>query len=111
MKKFITTILVCLLGSTPLLANKAPKEVKTQKIQPFYQGQVVEVRDGGSYTYMRIKEQTGKTFWAVVSKTAVKVGDIVRFQKQLVAKNFESKALNRSFDELMFANNLQKKVD
>lgn len=82
----------------------------TAIVQPYYQGEVVSVEHGGAYTYLEIREHTEETFWVAVNAAEVKVGDYVRFQKELVAKNFESKALDRTFDELMFASNLQHKV-
>jgi len=108
MKKLLLALLFCFLSSN-LLAYDV-KSSKAETIKPYYQGKVLEVRQGGGYTYLRVKEKSGKSFWAVVGKTDVKVGDFVRFQKEFVAKNFNSKALNRSFDELMFADNIQKRV-
>ena len=77
---------------------------------PYYQGEVVSVEQAGAYTYLEVKEQTEKTFWVAVSSADVKVGDYVRFQKELVTKNFKSKTLNRTFEELMFASDLQHRV-
>ena len=81
-----------------------------ETVNPFYQGEVVNVEQGGGYTFIEIKEKTEITFWIVVEKADVKVGDYVQFQKELVAHNFESKSLNKTFEELMFAINLQYKV-
>jgi hypothetical protein len=83
----------------------------TSTTNPFYQGDVVSVEHGGGYTYIEVKEKTEKTFWIAVSNSDVKVGDFVRFQKELVMKNFKSKALKRTFEELMFASSLQYKVE
>ena len=80
------------------------------KPKPYYQGDVVSVEQGGAYTYLEVKEQTEKTFWIAVSSSEVKVGDYVRFQKELVMKDFKSKALKRTFKELMFASALQYRV-
>ena len=82
----------------------------TSTIKPYYQGDVVSVEHGGAYTYIEVKEKTEKTFWIAVTNSDVKVGDFVRFQKELVMKNFKSKALKRTFEELMFASSLQYKV-
>ena len=82
----------------------------TSTIKPYYQGDVVSVEQGGAYTYIEVKEKTEKTFWIAVTNSDVKVNDFVRFQKELVMKNFKSKALKRTFEELMFASGLQYKV-
>ena len=83
---------------------------KTSTQKPFYQGDVVSVEHGGAYSYIEVKEKTEKTFWIAVSNADVKVGDFVRFQKELVMKDFKSKALKRTFKELMFASALQYRV-
>ena len=76
----------------------------------YYQGTVVALRQGGAYTYIEVKEKTELTFWIAVTHSEVKVGDYIRFQKELVAKDFKSKALGKTFKELMFASNLEYKV-
>lgn len=83
---------------------------KTQNNNPYYQGEVVTVEQAGAYTYLEVKEKTEKTFWVAVSSADVKVGDYVRFQMELVTKNFKSKALNKTFKEVMFASGLQHRV-
>ncbi len=83
----------------------------TNTLKPYYQGEVVSVEHGGAYTYIEVKEKTEKTFWIAVSSADAKVGDFVRFQKELVMKDFKSKALKRTFKELMFASGLQYRVN
>lgn len=82
----------------------------TAMVKPYYQGEVVTIEHGGSYSYLEIKEHTEQTFWVAVSRTEVNVGDYVRFQKELVTQNFKSKALDKTFDELLFGSNLQYKI-
>ena len=91
--------------------QKHPRhEVETPEKHPYYQGEVVSVKHAAGYTYLEIKEKTDLTFWVALERVDAKVGDYVMFQKQMVAKNFESKVLNRTFDEIMFASDLQYKV-
>lgn len=82
-----------------------------QEARPFYQGEVISVEHGGGYTYLEIMEKTDMSFWIAVNKVEANVGDYVSFQKELVAQDFYSKALDRTFDEIMFASNLQYKVE
>ncbi len=82
----------------------------TAIVKPYYQGEVVSVENGGSYTYLEVKEHSEETFWVAVNAAEVNVGDYVRFQKELVTQNFKSKALDRTFKELMFGSNLQYKI-
>ena len=90
--------------------NQTTESNATAEVKPYYQGEVVTVEHGGAYSYLEVKEHTEQTFWVAVNRTEVKVGDYVRFQQELVSKNFKSKALDRTFDELMFGSNLQHKI-
>ena len=90
---------------------------KSTKIKPKYQGVILEVLDGKAYTYLKIDEKTPgydpkklKSFWIVVDKSSAKVGDYVRFQKELVTKKFKSQTLNRTFEEIMFASKLEYRI-
>lgn len=65
------------------------------------QGQVLEVRDVESYTYLRLKTAQGET-WAAVEKAPVKVGAQVSIYNPMVMRNFESKSLKKSFDQIVF---------
>jgi hypothetical protein len=69
---------------------------------PFLNGEVLEVLDGGAFTYLRLKTSTGET-WAAVKRSAVATGARVTLDDPLPMQNFESKALQRTFDVLVFA--------
>jgi len=84
---------------------------KEQENKPYYQGEIINIEHGGSYTYLEILESTDMSFWIVVDKVEAKKGDFVMFQEQLVAQDFYSKALNKTFDEVMFATDLQYRVE
>ena len=71
-----------------------------------YEGVVVDTLEGGGYTYLQI-DDTKKKYWVAVEGTKVEKGTEVRFTEELRAKDFESKSLNRKFDEIVFASNLQ----
>ncbi|MHC3994658.1 OB-fold nucleic acid binding domain-containing protein [Thiomicrolovo sp. ZZH C-3] len=63
---------------------------------------VVETMDAGGYTYMKVSE--GKeAYWVAVTATKVKVGDNVSFSEQMWMPNFKSRALDRTFDKILFA--------
>lgn len=68
---------------------------------PLLKGEVLEVRDVESYTYLRLKTKDGET-WAAVPTTAVKKGAQVTIGNTMVMENFESKALKRKFDRIVF---------
>ena len=64
-------------------------------------GKVLEVKDVDSYTYLRLKTKDGET-WAAVNKSPVKIGSDVTIGNATVMDNFESKALNKKFDRIVF---------
>jgi len=65
-------------------------------------GKVVETMDGGGYTYINL-EKDGKKTWVAVPVMKVKVGDEVKLQSGMPMTNFKSKALNRTFDSVIFS--------
>lgn len=65
------------------------------------QGEVLETRDVPSYTYLRLATRDGEV-WAAVPTTAVKKGDRVTIADPTVMQGFESKALGRTFDRIVF---------
>ena len=92
----IAAILILAAGQITAYGNN-PKSGEG----PTKSGTVLETMQSGGYTYMKLK-QDNREFWAAAPKTQVAVGDSVRFKEQMRIKNFTSKTLNRSFDELVF---------
>lgn len=70
---------------------------------PSNEGKVLSTLDAPGYTYMELAN-TEKRFWIAAPTTRVKAGDRVRFEQSLVMKNFNSKTLNRTFDQIIFVN-------
>ncbi len=64
-------------------------------------GKVISLMNASIYTYMEL-EASNKRFWIAAPTTKVKVGDRVRFVESMVMENFNSKALNRTFDRIIF---------
>lgn len=65
------------------------------------QGEVLEVRDVESYTYLRLKTQEGET-WAAVAKAKVSKGSQITLENVMVMENFESKMLKKTFKTILF---------
>jgi hypothetical protein len=65
-------------------------------------GQVKSVAQAGDYTYLEITQANG-SIWLAAPKTEFKAGDKVVWEGDMVMTNFQSKALNRSFDRIIFA--------
>jgi hypothetical protein len=66
-------------------------------------GQVLEVTDVESYTYLRLKTRDGE-IWAAVGKAPIKKGAKVTIENAMVMNNFESKSLKRTFKTIVFGN-------
>lgn len=65
-------------------------------------GKVVESISGGSYHYVAL-EKDGKVSWAAMAVPAT-VGQEITLKPGVVMQNFTSKALNRTFDAIVFSN-------
>jgi DNA/RNA endonuclease YhcR with UshA esterase domain len=64
-------------------------------------GEVLEVKNVESYTYLRLKTADGET-WAAVPTTAVKPGAQVTIARPMTMEHFESKTLKKTFDKIVF---------
>jgi hypothetical protein len=67
------------------------------------QGKVLEVKNTETYTYLLLKVGTQDT-WAAVGLSNVKVGATVTLENTMEMKNFESKALKKTFPSIFFGN-------
>ena len=63
-------------------------------------GKVLETMNAGGYTYMKVATASGNV-WAAVRETKIQKGANVTIAPQMVAQNFESKTLNKKFDQLV----------
>jgi len=66
-------------------------------------GKVLQTMNAGGYSYIYIEQAAGTKVWVAVTQTAVKVGDRMSFKPGTEMRKFESKALNRSFDSIIFS--------
>lgn len=64
-------------------------------------GEVLEVQNVANFTYLRLKTDSGE-IWAAVINTEIKKGAVVTIENAIVMKNFESKALKRTFPAILF---------
>jgi hypothetical protein len=66
-------------------------------------GKVLQTMNAGGYTYIYIEKADGSKKWVAVAQISVKVGDQMTFKPGMEMGRFESKALNRSFDSIIFS--------
>jgi hypothetical protein len=64
-------------------------------------GKVVETMNGGGYTYANL-EKGGKKTWVAFPTMETRVGETLSFNGCMQMPGFQSKALNRKFDEILF---------
>ena len=69
-------------------------------------GTVIFIKNVGNYSYIRLKED-GKKVWLAASPMEVSVGDNVEYTGGDVMKKFESKAMNKTFDEIRFVTRIR----
>ncbi|MFA7330767.1 MAG: hypothetical protein WC326_06800 [Candidatus Delongbacteria bacterium] len=70
-----------------------------------FSGTVKQTMDGGGYTYVLLT--TGKgDIWLAGPQTAVKKGQKLSTGDGMLMSGFQSKALNRTFDQIYFVNSL-----
>ena len=72
-----------------------------------HSGIVTETMSSGGYTYMKVNEGK-KSYWVAMTQRTVKKGDSVSFTEQGWMQNFHSKTLNRTFDSILFAANVDE---
>jgi len=101
---------ICLIVAAPFApfapsvwAGETPAPAPVSPSAAVVTGEVLEVRDVDSYTYLRLKTKDGET-WAAVEKAPVKKGAKVTIENVMVMKNFESKSLKKTFPTILFGN-------
>jgi hypothetical protein len=66
-------------------------------------GKVLQTMNAGGYSYVYIEQADGKKVWVAVAETPVKVGAEMSFKPGMEMGKFESKALKRTFDSIIFS--------
>lgn len=83
-----------------------PATVSAASATAPFTGKVVQTMDVGSYTYAEIDTGDAK-IWAAAPRTALKVGDEVVAPDGILMRNFTSKTLDRTFEEIYFVSSLR----
>jgi hypothetical protein len=69
---------------------------------------VLEVLNGSSYTYLRVK-RISQEEWIAISLSDIKAGDVIYYEGGLEMNNFESKELQRTFERIYFVSYISDK--
>lgn len=62
---------------------------------------VLETMNGGGYTYAKVDE-AGTIYWIAGPQSNIVAGSSISFLEQMVMTDFTSKALNKTFDQILF---------
>lgn len=99
--KCLSAILFLCLA-LPLLVRAGQPEI--------FSGTVLFTETGGKYTYIQLKQEE-KEIWLAASAFEVAVGDRVEYMGGVPMRDFHVKALDRTFEEILFLSNIRKVVD
>lgn len=93
---------ICMIvAASTVFADESPASAPVAPAVSEVKGEVLEVNDVESYSYLRLKTKDGET-WAAVDKAPFKKGDQVTIENVMVLNDFESKSLKRSFPAIIF---------
>ena len=98
-------MLVLVIAFSSCVRNKSGVITQSQSAADGKSFEVVEVIQGSSYTYIKVKESTGEK-WMAVSKQDVQTGGVYYYDEGLPMNNFHSKEIDRTFDEIYFVNTI-----
>jgi predicted heme/steroid binding protein len=76
-----------------------------QKENRVHYGTVLSVEDAGGYRYLKVDEN-GTIRWVAIARAPVKKGDRIGYDTRTEMRNFTSKALGKTFERIVFANEL-----
>jgi hypothetical protein len=108
MKKYI--LLVAIFSILTSCWYSGLEEKKVEEKDTENEGVAKEVLQTTNYTYILL-DNNGKETWIAGPKTDARVGVKYTFEKNMIMENFQSKELNRYFDEIVFAQKISDGTD
>ena len=94
-KPFLIATAVAL--AAPLHVGAATPSVEAHS----FSGEILELKDVDSYTYVRLKTRDGE-IWAAVPRAPLRVGGQIFIGSAMTMKDFESRTLKRRFESIVF---------
>jgi len=82
----------------PTMAHPMPSMASDMPTQ----GTVLEMMHAAGYTYMKLDTGADKPIWIAATMMRVQPKDKVQWADAAVMRNFASKSLHRTFDEILF---------
>ena len=71
-----------------------------------HQGVVLKAMDSAGYSYIHVEEK-GKKIWLAAPSSSLQTGQTIRWYSGAAMRNFSSKTLKRTFDEIYFVNSVK----
>lgn len=87
--------------------SEESKPVSEQQIPGIRSVKVLESMDASKYTIMKVKEKENE-LWIAVPQMEVKKGETLFFSKSMEMKNFKSETLGRTFESILFIDDIRK---
>lgn len=88
---------VVVVAKNPFSEVRAPRDGERH-----LEGEVEQVLRAGTYTYLEVREASGRSRWVVTMKRGFRVGSRVEVKNMGTRSDFYSRRLGRTFDELVF---------
>ena len=101
----VVVIIIAAAGGNTLQAGEKQEKAKQDKKNFLekggHRGSVISTMNSGGYTYIEFDEN-GKKLWAACRQANVSVGDTIEFGRALPMKNFHSRTLKRTWEDILF---------
>jgi hypothetical protein len=78
----------------------------TSGVRTVHRGVLLQMFRSGGYTYLEY-ESEGKIFWAASKAVVANIGDTIEFLNPLLMKEFHSRTLDRTFEQIYFAGSVR----
>ncbi|MBX3008965.1 MAG: SH3-like domain-containing protein [Melioribacteraceae bacterium] len=116
MKNILLLVLISVIGFSA--CSKEKESTETNNSQSTMQAhassykheitvkEVLQVKD---YTYLRAQENDSE-IWIAIPRADIKVGSVLLFNSSMTMNNFESKDLKRTFETILFVEDVQEKL-
>ncbi len=103
MRYFVMLMMVVVFASC--VRNKSGQMTQTQAETDANSFEVVEVLQGKTYTYLKVREGVGEK-WMAISHQEINAGDVYYYDEGLQMTNFHSKEIDRTFEEIYFVSTI-----
>ncbi|MBI2418330.1 MAG: SH3-like domain-containing protein [Ignavibacteriales bacterium] len=110
MQKVFLSVFVLFLMLAVGCAKKEQSQEEIDALKAgFHKVEALEVIQVSSYTYLRVSEN-GSEYWLAGPKMDAKKGEFYYYEKGMEMKGFKSTELDKTFDSILFVNEISDKL-